>query len=242
MKKTLLLFIFLQILLSCNGKYHKDSGTEYSQKLEYRLKGDVKEVAYYVREVKDSKIPANTGNYTLKTTMAFDEEGNVMAFDRLCNFNLSMPGAIKEIKIEFSGKGKDLSQITRSYFDDGEAKESRSKFVWSGKYNYTIIPQDKSEYPTVVTLDKNYGVKKSVLKNKEAVEPTEEYETLYKDNKISEIMEKGTRMIHGKVMTYYQIQVMQKFDSFGNPTVIYLYSDVNKKKITDVIYQEYKYY
>ena len=235
MKSTLLLFTFLQTFLSCN----KSPETGYSQKLEYGLKGNVKETTRYIRDVKDGKIPTNTGDYIMKSTMTFDDEGNVMVIDRVFNFDL--PGGIQEIKIKFSGKGKDLSQITRSTFD-GKVEESRSKFVWSGNYNYTIIPQDNTAYPTVITLDKNYGVKKSVLKNKEEVEPTEEYETLYMDNKISEIVEKETRMIDGKVMTYYQIQVMKEFDRSGNPTIIYLYNDVNKQKMTSIIYTEYKYY
>lgn len=238
MKRTLLLFTFLQLFFSCN----KPSETGYFQKLEYGLKGKVKEVTYYACRVKDDKIPADTADYTIKSTTAFDEMGNIITIDRLYNFNVDVPGSIKETKIAFSGKGKDLSQIDKVHFDDGTVKESRSKFVWSDKYNYSIIPQDSSEHSTFVTLDKNYVLKKTVFKNKEAIEPTEEYETLYKDDKISEIIKKITEMVGGKADTYYQIQVMKEFDSSGNPTVIYVYSDVSKQTMTNVIYKKYKYY
>lgn len=113
--------------------------------------------------------------------------------------------------------------------------------MWSNNYNYSIV-SEKSPYVYTVTLDKNYRLIKYLIKNGEEIESVEEIETIYQDNKIHEIKSKTTEKIDSKITVSYQIQVMQSFDTYGNPTVIYTYRDINKQKIIGVLYKDYTYY
>lgn len=169
--KNILLFLLIQIFFSCNGQDSKTTETTYSQKLEYGLKGAVKEVIQYTCPVKDGKITTEKSDNVGKSTMTIDKEGNLIEISRSWNFGT--PDTTAKFKKEYSGNGK----------------------------NITV-----------------------------------------KDNKIQEIKSKTTENIDGKITVGYQIQVMQSFDTYGNPTVIYTYRDINKQKIAGVLYKDYTYY
>lgn len=238
MKKTTVLLLLLQIFPSCNGQDAKTTEPVYVQKLEYGLKGPVKEVISYICSVKNGEIPANTANYTGKITMTFDSLGNVIAINKVWDF-VSDKAEFSSI---FMGKGKDVSFKETSRINDGNLKEISYKNVWSDDYNYTIISPENNDYSTIVTLDKNYRIIKSVFRKEDSIQSTEEWETIYKNNKIQEIKTKITQSTEGETREHYEIQVVQEYDKYGNPTVIHGYKDLSKQKVESVLYKEYKYY
>ncbi|MDO3425912.1 hypothetical protein QWT87_13510 [Chryseobacterium sp. APV1] len=238
MKKILLLFLY-QIIFSCNGQESKITKTTYSQKLEYGLKGAVKEVTQYTCAVKDDKIPTNKYDNIGKSTMTFDNQGNVIEINRSWNFGTLETSS--KFKQEYSGTGKNITfkEISNTH---GNIEELNHKFVWSDDYNYSIIPEKTDPSVNTVTLDKNYRLLKYVTKKGDKIEYVDDIETIYKDNKIHEIKTKTTEYIDGKMIVDYKIQVMQNFDTHGNPTVIYTYRDINKQKIAGVLFKDYTYY
>jgi hypothetical protein len=240
MKKTAALLLFLQIFLSCNGQETKIT---YVQKLEYGLKGAVKEVTSYIYRVENGKIPANTGNYIGIITMTLDSLGNVITIHKLWDFDRTASTKIDnaEFTSRFFGKGKDISFKETSRYSDGDLKEIEHKYVWSDDYNYTIVTQDDNTHSSLITLDKEYRLSKSVFKG-DNMQSVEEWETISKNNKIKEIKTKITEDLEGEVTVTYQIQVVQEYDKYENPTVIYGYKNLGKQKVENVIYKEYKYY
>jgi hypothetical protein len=241
MKKTAALLLFLQIFLSCNGQETKIT---YVQKLEYELKGAVKEVTTYIYPLENDKIPANNGNYIGKITMTLDSLGNVITKNKVWDFDRTASTKIDnaEFTSHFFGKGKELSfkETTRS--GDGDVNEVEYKYVWLDDYNYTILPPNDDTYSITTTLNKEYQIIKCVYKKGNSIQSTEEWQTISKNNKIQEIKTKATENQKGKKTVSYQIQVVQEYDKHGNPTVIYGYQDLNKQKVKNVLYKEYKYY
>lgn len=243
MKKTAALLLLLPVLLSCNGQDAKITKVGYVQKLEYGLKGAVKEVTSYIYRVENGKIPANTGTYIGKITMTLDSLGNVMTIHKLWDFDRTASTKIDnaEFTSRFFGKGKDISFKETSLYSDGELKEIEHKYVWSDDYNYTIITQDDNTHSTLITLDKEYLLSKSIFKG-DKMQSVEEWETISKNNKIQEIKTKMTQNLEGNTTVTYQIQAVQEYDKYGNPTVLHGYQDLSKEKVENVIYKEYKYY
>lgn len=243
MKKTAALLLLLPVLLSCNGQDAKITKVAYVQKLEYGLKGAVKEVTSYIYRVENEKIPVNNGNYIGKITMTLDSLGNVITIHKLWDFDRTASTKIDnaEFTSHFFGKGKDLSFKETSRYSDGDLKEIEHKYVWSDDYNYTITTQDDNTHSTLITLDKEYRLSKSIFKG-DNMQSVEEWETISKNNKIQEIKTKMTQNLEGKTTVTYQIQAVQEYDKYGNPTVLYGYQNLSKEKVENVIYKEYKYY
>lgn len=241
MKKTLVLLLLLQAFLSCNGQKSKITETTYTQKLEFGLKGSVKEVTGYMCRVENDKIPTDTSKYIGKTTMTFDSLGNMIEKNKLWDLGIGKVGTA-EFSSVFSGTGKDLSFQETSHTGDDDLKKISYKYVWSDDYNYTIVSPEDTTHSSIITLDKDYRLIKSVFKEEDVIQSTEEWETVYKNDKVQEIKTKITEKSDGKPEVSYQIQVMQKYDNNGNPTVIYVYKDIGKQKVVSVIYKKYKYY
>lgn len=239
MKKIVLLLIFFPLFLSCHGQGNKTTETTYTQKLEYGLKGAVKEVITYIHTAEDGKIPANTAKPIGKITMTFDNMGNIIAINKVWDFESIGKSEFLSV---FSGKGRAISFKETAHLYDGEHKENSYKYIWSDDYNYNIRSDKDSTFSNIITLDKNYRLLKSVFKKEDVVESIEDIETIYKNSKIQEIINKETQNTDGKKMVTYRIQVAQKYDNQDNPTVLYGYDDINKQKMKHVLYKEYTYY
>lgn len=238
-KKTAIALLFFQVFLSCNGQENKITETTYTQKLEFELKGAVKEVTTYTYKAENGKIPLKNANYTGKVTMTFDSIGNVITINKLWDFGTTGKSAFLN---RYSGKGKAISFIETGRFNDGDLKKINFKHVWSDDYNYAIRSPEDSTFITFITLDKNYSLLKSVYKHKETVLFMEEYKTTYKDDKILETTIKTTNNFDGKMTVSYRIEVVQEYDNHGNPTFIYEYNNSSKQKMENVLYKEYTYY
>ncbi len=239
MKRILLLLLF-QVCFYCNGQKNKITETVYTQKLEYGFKGAVKEVIQYICKVKDGKIPTDTSDYIGMSTTTFDSLGNIIEINRLWNFGIT--DTITEYKMEYAGKGKDITFKEISNLKKENRTETSYKYIWSDDYNYIIIPQDSSNYVNRVTLDKNYRLIKYVAYKGDEIEYSEDIETIYQNKNIQEIKKKITTVTDGKVRVDYEIQLVQDSDIYGNPTFIYAYNDLHKQELTLVLYKKYKYY
>lgn len=239
MKKTVFLLLLLPLFLSCYGQGNKTTETTYTQKLEYGLKGPVKEVITYIHSVEDGKIPANTAKPIGKITMTFDNMGNVITLNKV--WDIKGIGKSEFLSV-FSGTGKALSYKETAHLYDGEHTENSYKYIWLDDYSYNIRSEKDSSYANIITLDKNYRMVKSIFKRGDIIESEEEIETVYKNDKIQEIINKEIENTDGKKSVSYRIQVVQKYDSQDNPTVLYGYDDKNKQKVKHVLNKEYTYY
>ena len=233
MKKLLLFLTILHLFIACNGQ----ESNIYSARVEYGLKGKVKEMTSYICKVEDNQIPKDTTDFIGKYTVTFDELGNARNLNKL--YNIDGFGH-REYKIVFSGTGKDISFKDSSFLEDGKVVENNYKYVWSDNYNYTILSEDNDTFSTNISLDKNYRLIKSISKFNE-VQTTEELETIYKNKRIQKIINKMTENRDDEVIERIQIQVVQECDINGNPTIIYVFNDKREQKIEQVIYKEYKY-
>lgn len=241
MKKTLVLLLLLQAFLSCNVQKSKITETTYTQKLEFGLKGSVKEVISYTCKVENGKIPTDASKYIGKTTMTFDRLGNMIENNKLWDLGVGKAGTADFSNI-FSGTGKNISFKETSRIGENDLKKISYKYVWFDDYNYAIVSPEDTIHSNIITLDKNYRLIKNVFEEEGAIQSTEEREVVYKNNKIQEIKTKITENNNRTTEVSYQIQVMQEHDNSGNPTVIYVYTDIGKQKVVSVLYKEYKYY
>jgi len=235
MKKVALFFLFLLITLSCDRKGDK----AFTQKMVYGLKGAVKNVTSYTYKVENGKIPAkNAKYYDAKTTVTFDSMGNLTTTNELSDYG---DLGKSEYSCVYFGQGKEISYIETERLYTGDVTKRTYKYVWLDDYNYTIVSQEDTTSAISYTLDKNYRLIKSVFKKKGVIQSSNEIERSYNNDKIKETKTKMTlQILGGRII--YRIYVAQKYDSYGNPTIAYMYDDTDKQKLNSVTYSEYTYY
>ena len=66
--------------------------------------------------------------------------------------------------------------------------------------------------------------------------------TIYEHDKIKKTINTVTEKSDDEVIVTYQIQVVQEYDNVGNPTLVYMYNEIDEKEIQQVIYKYYIYY
>lgn len=236
MKKIILILPIFLFFISCNGQ-----NPAYSTRSEYGLKGKVKQVISYICKVEDNEIPKDTADFFGRYTMTFDEAGNAIQLNKVYN----IPGLVsREYKMTFKGTGKDITFKDNAILDDGKMVESNYKYVWLDDYNYTINSLESDTFSSSVSLDKNYRLIKNVYGGEkiDGRQTTEEFETIYQNDRIQKIINKITENMRNDVFESVQIQVMKEYDNQGNPTVIYVFNDKSEQKIEQVIYKEYQYH
>lgn len=240
MKKTVVLFSTLSIGFSCRGQVNKVPETmPYTQKLEFGLKGPVKEVTNYIYKITEGKVPADTVDYVGKSTMTFDLSGNVLTEDKIWDLG---PIGKSTFVSKFSGTGRAISFKQIARIDDKEAKESSYSYQWSDHYNYMIVSAERNNDTNLITLDRNYRLIKNVFKKEGGIQSIQEWKTIYKDKKIKEVETKITEYSKEGTEVSYQVQMVREYDKYGNPTVIYGYGDRNRQTIKQVFYKKYAYY
>ncbi len=240
MKRTIVLLYLLPVFFFCQGQSNKiPETTNYTQKIEFGIKGPVKEVTNYTCKVTDGKIPADTTDYIGHSTMTFDQSGNVLTLERIWDF-----GTIGKSRFSstFSGTGRAISFKQTARFADQEATESSYSYQWSDNYSYRIVSAERNNDTNLITLDRNYRLIKNIFKKESSIQSIEEWETIYEDKKIKEVVTKITEYSKGGTEVSYQVQVVQEYDKYGNPTVIYGYLDRNRQTIKQVFYKKYTYY
>src|SRR6218665_3214159 len=248
MKKTIAILFFLPLFfLSCNGQESKNSKTAYVQKLEYGLNGPVKEVILYTCSAENGIIPADTTNYVGKRTSTFDREGNMLEMHRVWRPNRAENSRIRksDLTMTFFGKGRDISLEISYVLEDGQVEKYAGKYVWSDDYNYTVVnlDNDNTAYANHTTLGKDLRVIKTAFKERDTIQSGEELTYHYKNNTVQEIINTITEYGNNveKKLTY-QVRSPQKYDAYGNPTLTYEYSDLEKQHLTEVYFTVYQYY
>jgi len=110
---------------------------------------------------------------------------------------------------------------------------------------HTLNESEKEQYLNkgITTLEssmllwiKNFLLTKSHFLKGGTIQLTEELQTVFENNRIIEIRTKNTGYLEGKDEINQLLQVVQEYDSKGNPTVIYACSNAEKKKWEQVIY------
>ena len=233
MKKLITILTLIPIFLSCKGQQ------TYTQKLEFGLKDKVKEVTTYFCKVEQEIIPSRTENMVGKSTMTFDKNGNILERKRKWDF-----GALgkSEYLTKFSGVGKDITFKETARINDDSPVVISYEYEWSDDFNYAITCLEDSGYVSLITLDKNFLLIKNEYQKRNTIQAKEEIETIFENNKIKEITTKSISYLGENPKTNLLLQVVKEYDSKGNPTVIYAYSNTDKQKLEQVIYKEYTYY
>lgn len=240
LKTIIFTLLITQLSICCSGQADKTIESDYTQILETGLKGKVKQSTYYVNPAMYGEIPTDTSAFIVKSKMTFDKLGNAIEVNKL--FNIDAAGSIKTHKMWFSGKGRDVSIKVLSTFNNGKITVSNDKYIWSDKYTYSIISEQDSTHSNIIVLDKNYQLIRSLFKNNDVVQFTEEVKTIYEHDKIKKIINTVTEKSDDEVIVTYQIQVVQEYDNVGNPTLVYMYNEIDEKEIQQVIYKYYIYY
>lgn len=238
LEKILLTILALNITISCNCQNNKDD--TYTQRLEFGLKGEVKELTNFIVNVESDKIPTDTSNFISKSIMTFDKIGNAIELKKI--FNIDSFGDSKNYRMLFSGKGKNVVIKAVTSFNNKETFEKNFKYVWSDNYNYTIHCIDNNTNGDSITLDKNHRIIKTIFYTEDSIKTTEESQTIYKNNRIERIISKITEENDNEIIVNYNIQVVKEYDEYENPIVIYVYDDISVQKIEFVSFKIYRYY
>lgn len=240
MKNTVLL-IFFQIALFCNAQEVDTTKLVYTQKLEYGIRGSVKEVKSYTSIVNNGMIPTDTSDWTRRSSMTFDSLGNAIDISYFWHFGADT--ATSEHKMTFSGKGKAITFKGSTSFNKASTTETSYKFVWLDDYQYNIVREEDSVCVETNVLNEAYGITKKSMSYLDNYLWEDEIETLYEDNRIAEIKIIARVQRNGEMNISREIQVVQKFDTYGNPTVLYEYNnDEGKQELEAVIYRTYTYF
>lgn len=234
----ILLFLNLVTLSSCNGQMNNTTES-YSQKVEYGLKGNVKEMKKYVCKVENNKIPLDTANFFRSYIKTFDEDGNSVEYN---SSNKDGKNTI-HMKMIFSGKGRDISYKETVSFDKTKKQEKEYKYVWSDDFTYKIVDINDGNYSQTQTikLNKEFSIIEDNFKQGD-YESLEKRETIVKNNKIEKIKSTITTKTDDKAEISYHIEIVKKYDKYDNPTIIYIYNSLDETQLSDVIFQEYIYY
>ena len=211
----------------------------YSQKVEYGLKGNVKEMKKYVCKVENNKIPLDTTNFFRSYIKTFDEDGNSVEYN---SSNKDGKNTI-HMKMIFSGKGKDISYKETVSFDKTKKQEKEYKYVWSDDFTYKIVDINDGNYGQTQTikLNKEFSIIEDNFKQGD-YESLEKRETIVKNNKIEKIKSTITTKTDDKAEISYHIEIVKKYDKYDNPTIIYIYNTLDETQLIDIIFQEYIYY
>ena len=234
----ILLLLNIVLLSSCNGQTNNVT-ENYSQKVEYGLKGNVKEMKKYVCKVENNKIPLDTTNFFRSYIKTFDEDGNSIEY----NFSNKNEKNTIYIKMIFSGKSKDISYKEIVSFDKQKKEEKEYKYVWLNDFTYKIVDINDENYSQTQTikLNKEFSIIEDNFKQGD-YESLEKREIIAKNNKIEKIKSTITTKTDDKTDISYHIEVVKKYDKYDNPTIIYIYNTLDEKQLSDVVFQEYIYY
>lgn len=234
--KKIILLLHLVLLSSCNAQTSSITKS-YTQKVEYGLNGNVKEMKKYVCKVENNKIPLDTVNFFSSYIKTFDEFGNSIEDNRLYKNKIQA----LYTKLVFSGKGKDVIFKQIASIDNQKNEEAEYKFVWIDDYTYKIVDINDENYINIIKLNNDFTLIENYFK-KDNYEYIEKIETIVKNNRIEKIKNTTTIKTDDKVEISYNLQVAKKYDKYNNPTILYAYDTLDEKQVIDIIFNEYIYY
>lgn len=229
MKKFVSLLLLLQLFVSCNEQKTNSNSGYY---------GSVKKVTDYSCPVKQGKIPTDTANHNRKSTAVYDSLGNKLQSNEIYKAG----DYTTEISTLYSGTGKNRTFKTKTIWgNDGNIKESTSKYVWEDDYHFSVIStneNDSTDFVATTTLDRKFRVVETIYKSNGKVTIKDEFKYSGKHEKtLKRTIEEGEKDRILNIVT-----VAKEFDKYGNTTVAYLYDDTEKEHLTAVFFFEYEYY
>lgn len=232
--KNILLLITTLLFNSCEGQ-NNNTTNQYTQKIEYGIEGELKEIITYVSKVYDNKLPLDTTGFFYKNAKTFDNDGNVVE----SNIQIRRNNTFQKIKRIFSGNGKNITFKEIIKLNNEIVQRAEYKYVWLDDYNYKIINTDDAEYyPLFITLNKDFKIIKSILKSRDS-EFVENIETIYKNKRIEKIKTSSILNSEDHTTPIFNVEIMKEYDKHNNPTVVYRYEN---DRIQEVIFNTYNYY
>jgi hypothetical protein len=234
MASYLILVNLLFLFSSCRNQ--NDERKLYSQKVEYDLKGPVKEVITYICKVEQENIPTDTTNFFGKYRLILDQDGNVKTdYKKTKNEN----GTEIIYKLVYSGKGKDISYDETGSIDGKAIEKAHYKYSWRTERSYQVAKENGDGYSYTVTMDKDFRIVKNELKQG-GFQVTTTFKNFVKNQKVEKIIAWSTTK-NVDTTKSVNIQVMKDYDRHQNPTKIYIYDHVDEKKPTAVVFRYYQY-
>lgn len=235
MKKPVVLLSILALSSTCIAQ----ENNTYSQRIEYGLKENVKEVTTFVCKISDNTIPADTTNFFAKYTTTFDQAGMIIASNKV--WNLGAVGNLRESKTINFSKGRDISYKNILTLEDGYVDVKDYEYQWVDDYHYMILDKSDSNYSQSIWLNKNFKITKDVMKHGN-IEFVNEIETVYKNDRMEKIVTYITEKRDDDIFKEIQILIMKTYDKHGNPTLVHSYDHIDEKQVNEVIFKKYTYY
>ncbi|WP_222166556.1 hypothetical protein [Edaphocola aurantiacus] len=233
--RKLLLLALLPFFTACEAQIKT-----YSSRLEYGLKGAVKEVNTYCCIANNDQIPKDTTGFISKFKMTFDEPGNAIE-----TYNVYSPmrsgGITPTSRTIYSGKGKDISYKLHSALEEGKEKEAHYQYVWQDDYTYQIINTEDTTSRQIITLDKDFRIIKMVTEQ-DSFYAVDQRETIYKNGRIAKVITRSTAKMDGKTNNSISIWVVKEYDKHDNPRVLYIYDNAHEQQLKTVVFKTYTYY
>ncbi len=233
MKKTAIALFLLPLILSCNGqKTNKASG----------YYGTVKKIIQYTCPTKKyGEIPKDTTDYESKVISTYDRSGNLMEENALHQYRSS----ITQFVTQYSGSGKNRT-FTQQFLSGSEDTTVKTyKYVYSDDYHYTVVSDQKnsgSNFTMEYFLDNDFRTIKSVGKRGDTIYMLDVFEYKVKNNKLIEKTLKRTIEEGEKDRVIHVVTVPQEYDQYGNPTLVYIYDNEDKKRVSKLGFTIYEYY
>lgn len=234
MKHLITFVAYILLFVSCK--------VQENQKSESGLNGSVKKVTHYVCPIKKhGEIPKDTTNFEVREISTYDSLGNLIEGNAFYQYN----NTIMESITRYSGIGKNRT-FTQKFLSGSKDTTVKSyKYVYSDDYHFTIIPTHKvseSNFIMEYTLDKDFRIIKSMGKRGDTIEMADEFEYRVRRNKVIEKTLKRTVEEGETDRIIHIITVPQEYDQYGNPTLVYIYDNEDKKRVTNVGFTFYEYY
>lgn len=235
MMRNVLLLLLMPFYTACTAQTKT-----YSSRLEYSLKGAVKEVNTYGCVASNDNIPKDTTGFLSKFTMTFDEPGNALVTNNV--YNPIKPGGFTpKSRTLYSGTGKNMSYKLLTALEEGEEKEGDYQYVWLGEYSYKIINKADTTSWQLITLDKDFRIIKMVTESN-SFKAVDVRETIYKNGRIAKVITRSTDLLDGQEHNSVSVWVVKEYDKHDNPSVLYIYNNADEEELKTVVFKMYEYY
>lgn len=233
--RTILLLALLPFYTACAAQ-----SKTYCSRLEFGLKGAVKEVNTYGCVASNDDIPKDTTGFLTKFTMTFDEPGNALETNNVYS-PIKSGGITPKSRIIYSGKGKNMSYKLHSALEEGKELNGDYQYVWLDEYNYKIINKADTTSWQLMTLDKDFRIIKTVTESN-SFKAVDVWETIYKNGRIAKVITRSTDQANGTKNSSIKVWVVKEYDQYDNPTVIYIYNHADEQELKTVVFKKYQYY
>lgn len=233
--RTILLLALLPLFTACAAQ-----SKTYSSRLEYGLKGAVKEVNTYGCVASNDNIPKDTSGFLSKFTMTFDEPGNALKTNNVYS-PITPDGITPKSQTIYSGTGKNMSYKLLTALEEGKEKEGDYQYVWQNEYAYKIINKADTASWQLITLDKDFRMIKMVTESP-SFTAVDVRETIYKNGKIAKVITRSTDKADGATNSSISIWVVKEYDKHDNPSVLYIYNNADEQELSAVVFRRYHYY